>query len=536
MSKLLFDEAEKLGISVPDSHSKNLMRKLSNMFEELQFVSYQHNNVLVYSITLEMQNVIIENFELNSELKLTSSKSDNKDNVLQVAKLLNCAIKNQQPQMSWPPTEEDRKAEKISSYIPHLLDIFLTVLISGQSWKSMQSKAERTLRLKDSFAQDIVFSDTNGAVKTPKSVLFPSVVKGLSNNTETVKIINKYRHAISYDLLEEIETEFALKVINEQTENRVVIPTELKEGERSYSDGLMITDNIDNLECTISGSGTSHRVNSIFVLEKKQKDNGDNAEDKDYEPPSKKKCKRSLPSDTVTREIPEYYGTKRVGPGEQAHVQNLGMRSSYDDKAKLIRMHYLVWLEARKLKTHPSLLVPGWTGFNIKVVVVESTIGYLDTLDSPATDLKTAYEVLSRGCEIRDRLQLKAVACVFDQAFYAKAMEVKWKHNTLFDVLIIMMGGFHLLMMLLGVIGSRFSDAGIRELAVQSDVMAKGSMEKVISGKHYNRAVRLHKIMYEALMRVLIQEFESSLTDESNAFMLNKEKHQMEVSCRTRRI
>ena len=240
----------------------------------------------------------------------------------------------------------------------------------------------------------------------------------------------------------------------------------------------------------------------------------------------------SLPSDTVTREIPEYYEGKRVGPGELPHVQNLGISSSYDDKAKLLRIHYLVWLEVRKLKTHLSLLVPGWTGFNIKVqgniVVVESTIGYLDTLNSPATDLKTAYEVLSRGCEIRDRLQLKAVACVFDQAFYAKAMEVYWKHKTLFDGLVVMMGGFHLLMMLLGVIGSRFGDAGIRELAVQSDVVAEGSMDKVISGKHYNRAVPLHKIVYEPLMRVLMQKFESSLTDESSACMLNEEKHQME--------
>ena len=60
------------------------------------------------------------------------------------------------------------------------------------------------------------------------------------------------------------------------------------------------------------------------------------------------------------------------------------------------------------------------------VVVVKNTIGYLDTLDSPATDLKTAHEVLSRGCEIRDRLQLKAVTCVFYQAFYAKALKVYW--------------------------------------------------------------------------------------------------------------
>ena len=76
------------------------------------------------------------------------------------------------------------------------------------------------------------------------------------------------------------------------------------------------------------------------------------------------------------------------------------MLRSYDDEAKEQRMLYLVWVDVRKLKTHPLLLVHGWTGFDIKVrdniVVSESAIGYLDTLDSPATDLKTAYEVLSR--------------------------------------------------------------------------------------------------------------------------------------------
>ena len=70
--------------------------------------------------------------------------------------------------------------------------------------------------------------------------------------------------------------------------------------------------------------------------------------------------------------------------------------------------------------------MPGWTGFNIKVrdrvVVVESAISYQDTIDSPATDLNTEYEVLSRGCEIKDWMQLNAVVCVFDQVFYAKAI------------------------------------------------------------------------------------------------------------------
>ena len=51
-----------------------------------------------------------------------------------------------------------------------------------------------------------------------KSVLFPSVVKALSNNREVVKLMYKYGHGVSYDLVEEIETEYALDVINKQRE------------------------------------------------------------------------------------------------------------------------------------------------------------------------------------------------------------------------------------------------------------------------------------------------------------------------------
>ena len=130
-----------------------------------------------------------------------------------------------------------------------------------------------------------------------------------------------------------------------------------------------------------------------------------------------KEMQEILAATVVTKEIPEYYGGKRVRPGELPHVQNPGISSPYSEKAKELTLRYLVWLEVRKLETHPLLLVPGWTGFNIKVrdpvVIAEGTISYLDTLDSPAIDLKTAYEVLSPGCEIKGQMQLNAVFFVF---------------------------------------------------------------------------------------------------------------------------
>ena len=118
------------------------------------------------------------------------------------------------------------------------------------------------MRLKNSLAQDIVYSVSNGATKTTKSALFPAVVKALCNNTEVVKLINRCDHGMGYNLVEEIETEFALKVINEQALNLILIPDECKQLDNPPG-ALMVADNIDNLECTMNSMSS---VNSIPIL------------------------------------------------------------------------------------------------------------------------------------------------------------------------------------------------------------------------------------------------------------------------------
>jgi hypothetical protein len=70
----------------------------------------------------------------------------------------------------------------VPKYIPHLLDLFCTVLFSGASMESERKKNEKVVRLSNSICQDIVYIVSNGNIKTPKSVLFPVVVKSLCNN------------------------------------------------------------------------------------------------------------------------------------------------------------------------------------------------------------------------------------------------------------------------------------------------------------------------------------------------------------------
>ena len=67
------------------------------------------------------------------------------------------------------------------------------------------------------------------------------------------------------------------------------------------------------------------------------------------------------------------------------------------------------------------------------------------------------------------------------------------------------MGVFHTACTLLSITGKRFQDAGLRDLCVESGAVAEGSVAGVLDGRRYNRGVRLHKILREALMRLALQ-------------------------------
>lgn len=102
--------------------------------------------------------------------------------------------------------------------------------------------------------------------------------------------------------------------------------------------------------------------------------------------------------------------------------------------------------------------------------------------------MSTVFKILNQILKIIEVLGLPEVSCVFDQALYAKAAEIIWKHDK-FQPIVLRMGAFHTISNLLGIVGQRFKDARLRDLAVESGIVAEGSITSVLSGQQYNRAV-----------------------------------------------
>ena len=93
-----------------------------------------------------------------------------------------------------------------------------------------------------------------------------------------------------------------------------------------------------------------------------------------------------------------------------------------------------------------------------------------------------------------DQLGQRDVIIVFDQAIYAKALEIVWQNPQQFQRVVLRMGTFHMVCAFLAAIGKRFSGAGLEDVLIESGIVATGSVSGVLQGKHYNRAIRTHKV------------------------------------------
>ena len=84
----------------------------------------------------------------------------------------------------------------------------------------------------------------------------------ISGNVELIQILNRLGHGISYSQLEEVDTALCLQKLAMTPEDGVPLPSNIV---HPGTDTVFAFDNIIRLEGTLSGGGTSHRVNGIAL-------------------------------------------------------------------------------------------------------------------------------------------------------------------------------------------------------------------------------------------------------------------------------
>ncbi|KAJ8034973.1 hypothetical protein HOLleu_22029 [Holothuria leucospilota] len=143
-----------------------------------------------------------------------------------------------------------------------------------------------------------------------------------------------------------------------------------------------------------------------------------------------------------------------------------------------------------------------------------SQVTYLPVINASPTEYDTLYTVLKESLVIADKSSVKTVVVVMDEATYAKAQQIRWSSEVFRNRVVMRLGEFHVSMAYLACLGSRFGEAGLRDLLIESDIVAQGSINGVLSGHHYNRSVRTHKLTADALSRLRWLAFLDTLNDE----------------------
>jgi len=136
-----------------------------------------------------------------------------------------------------------------------------------------------------------------------------------------------------------------------------------------------------------------------------------------------------------------------------------------------------------------------------------TTIDYYPVINHPITDYKTVQECLRAAQEATEEGGQSYVITTFDLGVCMKAYPLVWNSPQNHEKHIILVGTFHLVCAHMKMIGKKMVGTGLGDALVEAGLISGGSLDGVISGKHYNRALHCQKAMLECLKRLLLEEF-----------------------------
>lgn len=126
--------------------------------------------------------------------------------------------------------------------------------------------------------------------------------------------------------------------------------------------------------------------------------------------------------------------------------------------------------------------MPSWTLYNQKASTINPSVGYLPII-APASELATLNTIAKRVLHVAKSLKQQHVVLMVDDVLYPKLLELKWSVEEYRDILIPCLGGLHIAMNFLGVIGRHMNESGPSELWVGSDLLGANAAQPVMVGK-----------------------------------------------------
>ncbi|KAL8613731.1 hypothetical protein ACOMHN_029588 [Nucella lapillus] len=360
-----------------------------------------------------------------------------------------------------------------------------------------------------SIAQDMCYAVTNGTWKMPKHVLLGTAIRHLTGSAEMISITNHFGHCISHSSVLELETD----VCNSLLQSNSLLPaTILKEDNVTLH---FCWDNFDLQEETASGAGTTHSAHGIAIqevtsgtqvtthLQELEQQHSSRQRTVDYQPQPLQPC---------------CFVNQKVEPKLNIVETSVTNHTS----AQYASQADFIWILAR-YRFSSDQCIPSWagwvslTGNNLSMANVQTTVGYMQPVLRPITENDTLQHILQVSVDATKEVKQKTTFFTGDLAVAKKAFMIVWQ-NQRFQSVVVRLGMFHFLCSYMAALGKLVRGSGLGDVIVQSGICASGSIEAVLAGKHYNRALRVHKVVLESLQRLLLEQFLNESTEATELF------------------
>lgn len=161
----------------------------------------------------------------------------------------------------------------------------------------------------------------------------------------------------------------------------------------------------------------------------------------------------------------------------------------------------ILWSSALFLRDRGTR--PNWSGYMTEVCggkyPGKSSVSFLPIIDLNLGDLSCIYSTLLFIIDQSKRINVEIPVVTFDQPLWLKATEVV---NAKSLKVVLILGGFHLMMSFIGSVGHLMKGSGISE--VLGTIYGENAVEHMLSGKAVSRALRGHFIVSSALNAKLV--------------------------------
>ena len=396
-------------------------------------------------------------------------------------------------------------------FVQPLLGKFLSWLTNEKAFKqACDAQAEVDPRLLAS-ACDITTLATS--IFSPKHLGLAINLHHEFGSRKLIDDLSCLGHCVSYDELRRFITSAAEHIYGEQiiTPSGAVIPPDI--ATRADGGQLIVGagDNWDHNERTPDGKKTTHTMTTILVSPM--------VSNQVSYPRIKVSSSGTLKKQPDLSEVLPYQKpSHRPEPRLTGQVvsDSLIVRPTVNiEKAQMTEFAYQVLRSGSFGLMEMNISFPCWSAFNAYLKTDDkeavSAVAFNPIIMAPPTDHSTIYTTMKRMKEAASVLGQSHIPVFFDMAILMKALEIKWSRDQELNGVIPFEGGLHFLMSVFSGIGSLYGDAGLQNLLCDSDVYATGSVQQIISGKDFHRAVMAYKLVEETLYRRFFLQFKKWL-------------------------